>query len=141
MKKTFRKIKSKSKTQKNKSKFIKILHSGGGGEGIVFHFNSDKISLQPNIDPNFKEIGIIHLTTSSAVNFIRNDVTNFVNAFGFRGFDNTIFDTARNDALSNLNSVLQPNQKVSNLRMEIDTRENLFFVHIYGNLLEKIQSS
>ena len=62
-----------------------------------------------------------------------------LNKFGSKGFDNTIYDTTRNLALNKLQSMLNSNQKVCNLRMEIEniSQSQLFFIHLYGTLLEK----
>ena len=101
----------------------------------VFIYNTTQISTQPNTDTNYKEVGIIHVTESSAINIARNFVTNISNAFGAQGFDNTIFDSARNQALQKLNEQLTDEHKVSNLRMELSNDPNLIFVHLYGTLL------
>ena len=102
----------------------------------IFIFPSTKISTQPNTDSSYKEIGIIHITESAAINFIRDSTTEFMNLFGSAGFDNTIYDKCRNKALFKLNCHIKNGQKVCNMRMEIDSEKSLLFVHIYGTLLE-----
>ena len=105
----------------------------------IFIYKSLQVSTQSNTDRTFEEVGIIHITESAAINTLRALATNTLNIFGNKGFDNTIYDTARNAALSKLMAQVAPNQKISNLRMEIanETGTQLFFVHLYGTLLEK----
>jgi hypothetical protein len=104
-----------------------------------FIFSAENITTQPNLDTSYKEVGIIHITDSAAVNAVRAFGTGILNMFGQKGFDNIIFDKCRNDALGKLKVLLKDNQKVCNLRMDIDppTETKLIFVHVYGTLLEK----
>ena len=106
----------------------------------VYIFPSERISTQPNADINYQEVGIIHVTESSAINMARNLVTNVYNAVGAQGFDNTIFDSARNQALEKMNQQLTEEHKVSNLRMEVTNDPTLVFIHLYGTLLKRIEA-
>ena len=102
-------------------------------------FYTDKISTQPNIDPSYKEIGIIHFTDSGAVNAVRQTLTGVSNLFGKKGFDNSIYDKIRNEALNIFTKKIAANQKVANIRLDIETDAmNTIVIHIYGTLLEKI---
>lgn len=102
-----------------------------------FVFNSANISTQLNADPAFKEVGVIHISDSAAINALRDAATGFTNMFGLKGFDNTIVDDLRNNTLRQLQSIIKPNQKVCNLRMEVEFKEPaLIFHHVYGTLLE-----
>jgi hypothetical protein len=105
----------------------------------IYIFSSERISTQSNTDMNYQEVGIIHVTESSAINMARNMVTNVYNAVGAQGFDNTIFDSARNQALTKMNQQLTEDHKVSNLRMEVSSDPNLVFVHLYGTLLKRME--
>ena len=127
-------IKNNKKTKKNKS----IIQKGGDLSNLYI-FKSNQITSQENNDNNYKEIGIIHITESGAINLIRSAATGLLNVFGNKGFDNTVYDTTRNLALNKLKSLLNLNQKVCNLRMEIEniSQSQLFFIHLYGTLLEK----
>jgi|LauGreDrversion4_1035100.scaffolds.fasta_scaffold01317_9 hypothetical protein len=132
-KKTIRnktKIRSKPRSKSSKQK---------GGEPVeTFIFRSDKISMR-SIPSNYKQIGIIHLTESTAVNAIRELGTGIANIFGSKGFDNTIFDTLRNDTLNSLMNKLAKNQKVYNVRMDYETNpQGTIFLHVYGDLCEPI---
>jgi hypothetical protein len=142
-KKQFR-LNSNRRTKRTKQ--IMYLQNGGVGnvdtsDKDLFVFRSDKVSLQQNADPNYKEVGVIHLTESGAVNALRAAATGIFNFVGAKGFDNPVYDTARNYALKKLDGLLEVNQKVCNLRMEVTNEETVFFVHLYGTLLEKTASN
>lgn len=101
-------------------------------------FSSTKISTQPNIDPSYKEMGIIHFTDSGSVNALRELATGISNFFGRKGFDNIIYDNLRNQALTEFSKKIGQNQKVSNLRIDIEnTSMDTIFIHIYGTLLQR----
>jgi hypothetical protein len=69
---------------------------------------------------------------------LRNLGSSVANFFGSKGFDNTVFDTCRNEALKKLAEKNSSNQKVCNMRMDMDmANKELVFIHIYGTLLEK----
>jgi hypothetical protein len=109
-----------------------------GGNKEKYVFLTDKITTQPNTDDSYKEIGIIHLTESDAINIIRGFATGVSNIFGAKGFDNSLIDSLRNSTLNRLNGMIEPDQKVCNLRMEIDSSNpKLVFHHVYGTLFKK----
>ena len=103
----------------------------------AYIYKSTQISTQPNTDTDYQEMGVIHVTDSSPINAARGLATGVANFFGSKGYDNTVFDFARNDALSKMSEQLTSSQKVCNLRMEVSNDANLVFVHLYGTLLEK----
>ena len=111
----------------------------GGSDNNInnFIFPSKKISTQQNSDSNYEEIGIVHVTESTAINAIRGAVTDFANFFGSKGFENSVYDIARNSALQKLTNQITANQKISNLRMEASFDQSLVFIHLYGTLLQK----
>lgn len=100
---------------------------------------NSKISTEPNLDSNYKNIGMIHITDSKGINVIRIG-TEIMNIFGNKGFDNQIYDELRNESLHKINNFVNsnPNYKISNLRMEFShANVNLLVHHVYGTLLEK----
>jgi len=103
----------------------------------AYIYKSTQISTQPNTDTDYQEIGVIHVTDSSPINAARGLATDVANFFGSKGYDNTVFDFARNDALEKMSEQLTASQKVCNLRMEVSNDTNLVFVHLYGTLLDK----
>ena len=102
-----------------------------------FIFPSKNISTQQNFDSNYEEVGVVHVTDSTAINAIRGAVTGIANFFGSKGFDNSVYDIARNSELKKLTSQITSNQKISNLRMEASFDQTLVFIHLYGTLLQK----
>jgi hypothetical protein len=130
--------KQNKKTLKNREKRNKSYKRGGGGETKDYVFSSEFISTQQNTDASYREVGVVHVTDSTAINVIRGMATGFANFFGKKGFDNRVFDIARNSALTKLEEqIVKRNQKVSNLRMEVSSDQTLVFVHLYGTLLQK----
>jgi hypothetical protein len=99
-------------------------------------FASDKISTQPCNDPEYKEIGIIHMSDSVGLNALRNAATNIFNLVGAKGFDNKIYDKLRNSCLEKLKKIVKENQRVCNLRIEIERDAQLIYMHLYGTLME-----
>lgn len=127
-------------TKKHRKKFSKYnLTKKYGGEENYYIFKNDNITTQENKDPNYKEIGIIHITESGAINILRSAATGLFNIVGSKGFENKIYDETRNIALKKINKLLNINQKICNLKMEIEnvSQSQLFFIHIYATLLEK----
>jgi hypothetical protein len=128
----------------NKKNKTRRSRMGGAEHNVsehnkLFVYRSTQVSTQANTDPTYSEIGVIHITESAAVNALRAAATDILNVFGKKGFDNTIYDKARNEALAKLMEHVSPNQKVCNLRMEVENESaaKLFFIHLYGTLLEK----
>jgi hypothetical protein len=121
------------KSNKNKS--------GGSIENAHF-FDDNRLSTQENKDNTYNEIGIIHTCESVAINIIRSTATGFLNMFGSKGFDNTIFDKARNDCLISIQEKLNIDKlnvyKVCNIRFEAITVDpSLITMNAYGTLLIK----
>jgi len=140
--------KNKNKTNNIKSKTCKKsksnLNMKGGGsvsdKSNLFIYSSQHISTQPNTDNNYKEIGIVHITESAAINAIKGLMTGVANMFGSKGFDNSVYDKARNTALNKIMSQIdKTKQKICNLRMDVENNpaSSLFFIHLYGTLLQK----
>ena len=121
-------------TKKNNSRNLK----GGSGKGDYIYL-SKNVSTQPNTDINYKEIGIAHITESGAINALKGFATGIVNVFGAKGFDNSVYDVTRNKALKKIMEQLDANQKICNLRMDVENNpaSSLFFIHLYGTLLQK----
>jgi len=107
-----------SKSQKSrKSKTQK----GGAGVKADYIFDSTNISTQPNTDMSYKEVGVIHITESAAINALKGFATGVANIFGAKGFDNSVYDKARNLALKKIiNQINEKTQKICNLRMEVE---------------------
>jgi hypothetical protein len=104
---------------------------------------SPLISSDPNTDPSYRHIGLIHFTDSAGINLVRGFFTDVANIFGKKGFDNTIYDGLRKSTLEQIQKMLKPNQKVCSCRMEFDMAptNTMIFHHFYGTLYEKNGSS
>jgi hypothetical protein len=128
--------KSKKNLRNNTKKNNK--YQKGGDDNIdKFVFITKNISSQQNMDTNYEEIGLVHLTDSIGINIVRNFATGVTNMFGSKGFDNAVYDYARNNALQKIQQKINENQKISNLRMEVSFDQTVVFVHLYGTLLQK----
>ena len=106
----------------------------------LFIFLSKYISTQQNTDMNYREVGVIHITQSGAINIIRGMATGVANIFGKGGFDTSIYDIQRNNALSKITSKINTStQKICNLKMDVENnpQSSSFFIHLTGTLLEK----
>ena len=137
--KTTRTSYRKKNSTRNK-KADKNLKKGGDRNTSVF--SDHRISTQQNSDPAFKESGVIHFSDSQAINALREVGTGFSNFFGSKGFDNAIYDNLRNSSLIKLTALLQPGEKICNLRMEFDqTTPGLIFHHVYGTILKSSGNS
>ena len=131
---------SKSKSKKNLQNKKLNKNKIGGAATNNFIFPSQHISTQPNSDANYIEVGIVHITESAAINALKGFATGVANIFGSGGFDTSSYDKARNSALNSIvNKINKQTQKICNLRMEIENnpQSSLFFVHLYGTLLQK----
>ena len=119
---------------------LKGCNSKSTDKTDLYIYNSSNISTQQNQDINYKEVGIIHITESGAVNMLKEFATGVANIFGRKGFDNSVYDKARNVALDKImKHINTQTQKICNLRMEVENNpaSSLFFIHLYGTLLEK----
>ena len=83
------------------------------------------MSIQPNIDPDYEEVGIIHYTELS-----------FLQLFGDVGLNNR-YEQARATALTKVKDSLSKTQKVCNLRIEVTQEGQLVTATVYGTLLDK----
>ena len=54
-----------------------------------------------------------------------------------KGFDNTCYNRAKMEALTKLAKRMEENQRVCNLRMDVEDNNCTVFVHLFGSLYEK----
>lgn len=115
----------------------------GGNIVNEYLFMTTNISTQPNIDPMYEEIGIIHQTETAGINIIRGVATDLANVFGAKGIDTKIYDELRNTLLDKIEKQLNQMKnsgltlKVSNLRMDIDIQEAQLIMTAYGTLMSQ----
>ena len=104
----------------------------------VMIYDKTNISTEPNTDPSYKQKGLIHYSSSSSVNFLRQTVTSFGSIFGTKTLDVGPLNRLRETMLESINSVIGANQKINNLRINIENDgQSLIFCHMYGTLYEK----
>ncbi len=121
-----------------KAKEIKAKKKGGQTDAD-FLFMDRRVSTQENRDPTYMEVGIIHYSKPFAISLLRDFIGDIANMFGNAGIDNSVIDKARNEGLQEVLSKLKPNQKISNLKMEMERiDESLILINIYGTVMHKI---
>jgi hypothetical protein len=129
-----------------------------GGNGLlpedtnktVFYPNlllNPNISTQPNLDTSYKEIGIIHKSTSVAKNILMEYKSNLFNMVGKTpNSDNKFFsapwDLCLNEIINDLKTYeeLEPSKifKIANLKFDfISIDNNSLTLNTYGTLLIK----
>ena len=132
------KAKKTTKTTRTRKSNNKI-NGSGTGTGIMFT-ESNRISTQPNFDPSYTEIGIIHMSKSVGVNAIQDIVAGVANFFGHAGGMDGLYNDTRSKAITEILSALKPNQKLYNLKIDIGSLEpTIITFNLYGTLFEKVQ--
>lgn len=111
-------------------------------EPASYFFETKNISTQPNIDPDYEEVGIIHITDTLGVNAIREGATSVFNFFGQKGFDNSRYDVVRNEVLKLMVEEMakQNIDRVCNVRMDASPGtdyNSMIIANIYGTALRK----
>ena len=115
-------------------------HKGGiktrsykGGNVLITHTN--KISSQTTIDPGYKVVGILTHTVNVGINAVRGIATNISNFFGKSGFDVSRFNKAKQEGLSEINSMLKENQRLIGLSIDVDNTQSMICVHFTGTVI------
>jgi len=105
---------------------------------------SKQLSTNPNTDPEYQEIGVVHRTEIAGINLIRTILKNTANFVGLSGVDSSVYVYLRNKILKKLDKLADKNQKIANIRFEFATNERFYsgmvMLHAYGTLYEKIKS-
>jgi len=137
------------KRQRSMKNVPGMMYRGGDDtptESASYFFETKDISTQPNIDPDYEEVGIIHITDTLGVNAVREGATIFANIFGQKGFDNSRYDVARNEVLKLMVAEMKKQNidRVCNVRMDAapGTEYNsMIIANIYGTALRKKSGS
>ena len=105
-------------------------------------FLSKDLSTNPNTDPEYREIGIVHRSEMAGINIIRTLAKDIVNIVGVSGIDGAVYIYLRNQMLKKLEGFVGKDQKIANIRFDFETNERTFsgmvMLHAYGTLYEKI---
>ena len=133
-------LKNKSKP-KRKTKELKELKNkiNGGEYEPTKTTTSPYISTQPNFDPSYTEIGILHTSKSIGVNVIRDTIAGIANMFGYQGGMDKLYNKTRTEAITEIISAIKQNQKVCNLKIDIGSLESsIITFNLYGTLFQKV---
>jgi hypothetical protein len=131
------------RTPKSGGRTRKYIGSGKGAHSSEKNvdasiFKSNRISTQPNVDPNYEETGIVYMSESIGIDVVRSTITGFASFLGKKGVDNMFYDKLRDDTLKKLEQMLDknPDSKICNLRMEFENPfPDLLYHHVYGTLM------
>ena len=103
-------------------------------------FETESISADPNFSPRYKSVGIISFTTIMAINAVRSFGTNFVNGLGMKGFENTIYEQLRIEAINKLKKEMDTKQidHISSFRIEFFDTPTQVIAQTSGTALRRI---
>lgn len=97
----------------------------------------DKFTLDPK--KKYKTIGIVHATTAQPINLLRDFGNDIANAFGAKGFDGSLFDKTRHDAVSDILKQVNNKQKIQNVNFDFELKgDQLIIMNAWGTLLQEI---
>jgi len=120
-------------TRKNKSKRNTSRKTGGNSSISMITFSS-------NSNNEYKEVGIAHVTAAQGINFLRSNGTEIMNLFGKKGFDTSVHDSCREEALDLLSKKLtSKTQKICDVKIDVETNASLVIVHAYGTIYDKMK--
>jgi uncharacterized protein YbjQ (UPF0145 family) len=102
---------------------------------------SKHLSTNPNTDPDYQEIGVVHRTEIAGINVMRSIVKKYANFVGISGMDSSVYIYLRNKILKELDRLVEKHQKIANIRFDFETNERsysgMIMLHAYGTLYEK----
>ena len=109
--------------------------------GVNFSvFKSDDISIDPYILPDYRQVGVISVSAMEPISAVRQIGTAWANTFGQVGFETSVYDRLRLNAMHKLKERMETNNihKVSSLRFDFLQNHSNVVVSCYGNALVKI---
>ena len=125
----------------NKSKKInKRKHNKtkkGGTDSVNNILLTNQITCAANKSALYKQVGIVHATKTAGINALRDTISDIGNFFGAKGVDGPVYDHVRNEALQSLLRKITSNQKICDLRVDLENKEQMILVHSYGTLYQK----
>jgi hypothetical protein len=98
---------------------------------------SNIISFSANTESEYKSVGVAHVTESAGVNVLRDIGTKLFNILGQKGFQSSVHDYCREKALEKLMSLLTSNQKLCDVKLDVETNKQTILIHAYGTIYEK----
>jgi hypothetical protein len=125
-------------TPKKKSYKRKTLKITSGASNTIKYSKAiidNKFTLDPK--KKYKTIGLVHATTAQPINLMRDWGNDIANAFGNRGFDDTLFAKARTDAVAELLSQVSNKQKIKDPHFDVELKgDQLIIINAWATLLE-----
>jgi hypothetical protein len=109
--------------------------------GINFTvFKSENISIDPYNLPDYKQTGVISVSVMEPISAARQIGTAWANTFGQVGFETSVYDRLRLNAMHKLKERMETNNihKVSSLRFDFLQNQSNVVLCCYGNALVKI---
>jgi hypothetical protein len=97
----------------------------------------NSISFSSNTESDYKSIGIAHVTESAGMNVLRDIGTSWLNLVGQKGFESSVHDYCREQALRKLMKLLTTNQKICDVKLDVETNKTTILIHAYGTIYEK----
>jgi uncharacterized protein YbjQ (UPF0145 family) len=115
----------------------KTRRKGGGTH--VSYFNHDSISVDPNTSSSYKPSGVITSTSIKAINAVRKLGTNLLNIVGQNGFELTIYEELRKEAIEKLLSEMKTHgvHRISSFRIEYTETPTHLVANCYGTALKQ----
>lgn len=108
-----------------------------GGSNTNNIYLSKHLSTDPNTDIDYHEIGIVHRTEIKGISLARDIISKVSNTVGLSGVDSGVYINLRNTMLTELEELLEKDQKISNIRFDYDRGIGIVILHAYGTLFEK----
>jgi hypothetical protein len=109
--------------------------------GVNFSvFKSDDISIDPYTLPDYRQVGVISVSAMEPISAARQIGTAWANTFGQVGFETSVYDRLRLNAMHKLKERMETNNihKVSSLRFDFLQNQSNVVVSCYGNALVKM---
>ena len=114
--------------------------SGAGQSTGADIFLNEKLSTSSNTDTSYKSIGIVHHTAQGGINIMRNIGTSYSNIFGLKGFDGAVYQKVRKAALESFEKIINNEQKICDIKMDVERTKQLIILHIVGTIYEKMKN-
>jgi uncharacterized protein YbjQ (UPF0145 family) len=109
-----------------------------GGTTQVNYFADERISTDPNLSPAYKSCGILMATSIKGVNMVRTFGTNLLNQFGKSGFELSIYEELKQDAMNKLMEEMNKKgvERLSGFRIEYIESPHQLVANCYGTALQ-----
>ena len=109
-----------------------------GGTTQVNYFADERISTDPNLSPAYKSCGILMATSIKGVNMVRTFGTNLLNQFGKSGFELSIYEDLKQDAMNKFVEEMNKRgvERVSGFRIEYIESPAQLVANCYGTALK-----